>query len=103
MKNYLKLISKQKLNLHKKDFPPGQLYRSSEKFDSTEFHNYQQQGLLLSLYSILFFSFFLNNFYYFILFLNSKFLYIKHNLANCTEKKNVLKIVLFLLKYISIN
>lgn len=29
------------------DFPPGQLYRSSEKFDSTEFHNYQQQGLLL--------------------------------------------------------
>ncbi|XP_059220080.1 protein lap4 isoform X12 [Stomoxys calcitrans] len=26
------------------DFPPGQLYRSSEKFDSTEFHNYQQQA-----------------------------------------------------------
>lgn len=33
----------------KKDFPPGQLYRSSEKFDSTEFHNYQQQGLLLAI------------------------------------------------------
>ncbi|XP_073815402.1 protein lap4-like isoform X16 [Musca autumnalis] len=26
------------------DFPPGQLYRSSEKFDSTEFHHYQQQA-----------------------------------------------------------
>ncbi|XP_065371151.1 protein lap4 isoform X3 [Calliphora vicina] len=26
------------------DFPPGQLYRSSEKFDSSEFHNYQQQA-----------------------------------------------------------
>uniref|UniRef100_A0A1I8M8A5 PDZ domain-containing protein n=1 Tax=Musca domestica TaxID=7370 RepID=A0A1I8M8A5_MUSDO len=26
------------------DFPPGQLYRSSEKFDSTEFHQYQQQA-----------------------------------------------------------
>ncbi|KAL9899778.1 scribble planar cell polarity protein isoform 15-T30 [Glossina fuscipes fuscipes] len=26
------------------DFPPGQLYRSSERFDSSEFHNYQQQA-----------------------------------------------------------
>lgn len=31
----------------KKDFPPGQLYRSSEKFDSMEFHNYQQQQGLI--------------------------------------------------------
>ncbi|XP_075148454.1 scribble planar cell polarity protein isoform X10 [Haematobia irritans] len=30
--------------IHATDFPPGQLYRSSEKFDSTEFHNYQQQA-----------------------------------------------------------
>lgn len=28
-----------------KDYPPGLLYRSSEKFDSSEFHVYQQKGL----------------------------------------------------------